>query len=433
MKILLLGSGGREHALAWKLKASSRTERLFVAPGNAGIAEEAECVSMDATDGEAILKFARSNGIGLVVVGPEAPLVSGISDLLRKEGIAVFGPSSQGARLEASKAYTKIFLKKNRIPTASFECFSDPTQAKVYLKGKKYPQVVKADGLASGKGVIIAQDDKEAVEAVVEILEKKKLGAHQSQVVIEDFLEGEEASFMVVSDGKTFLPLATSQDHKRVFDGDQGPNTGGMGAYSPAPVVNPTTHENTLKEIIAPTFEGLRKEGVEYRGILYAGLMIDHEKPSLLEYNVRFGDPECQAILPRMKSDLVELTMAVVEGSLSKFTMQWQERSCVCVVLSAAGYPGVPEKGGVIEGIEVASRLPDVRVFHAGTARREGHWVVNGGRVLGVSALGDTLERAIDRAYEAVGKIHWKGMHYRKDIGTKGLKGINGHGDTCIC
>ncbi|MFO1520039.1 MAG: phosphoribosylamine--glycine ligase [bacterium] len=423
MKILLLGSGGREHALAWKILKSSHTKQLWVAPGNAGIAQEAECVSLDPSQPAAVVDFAKKNKVDLVVVGPEAPLVAGVSDALNREKIAVFGPSAAGAELEASKAYTKALLKKNRIPTAGFECFSDSTQAKAYLKDRKYPQVVKADGLAAGKGVIIAQNEKEAVVAVEEILEKKSLGVHQSQIVIEDFLAGEEASFMVVSDGKNFLPLATSQDHKRLNDGDEGPNTGGMGAYSPAPVVTPKTHDNAVKQIIEPTFAGLRSVGIDYRGILYAGLMIENEVPSLLEYNVRFGDPECQAILPRMKSDLVELMMAVVEGSLSPEKLQWYERSCVCIVLAAEGYPNSPRKGDVIEGIEDAAKLKDVTVFHAGTAKKDGQWVTNGGRVLGVTALGDTLQLAIDQAYAAVKKIHWKGMHYRKDIGKKGLAG----------
>jgi len=426
MKILLLGSGGREHALAWKIAQSRHVSQLLVAPGNAGIASNAECVVLDSANSPEVLRFAKSNEIDLVVVGPEAPLVAGLADTLIAEKIPVFGPVAKGARLEASKAYTKSLLKKKKIPTAAYECFSDPAQAKASLKDKKYPQVIKADGLAAGKGVIIAKDEKEAREAVEEILEKKSLGAHQSQIVIEDFLAGEEASFMVVADGKSFLPLATSQDHKRLNDHDEGPNTGGMGAYSPAPVVTADVHDRAVRTIISPTIAGLVEEGVDYRGVLYAGLMIDEGVPSLLEYNVRFGDPECQAILPRMKSDLVELMMAVAEGSLSKFNLEWYERSSVCVVLAAEGYPNSPRKGDVIEGIEEASKLKDVTVFHAGTAKKDGRWITNGGRVLGVTALGDTLDAAIAQAYAAVKKIHWKGMHYRKDIGEKGLNWLKG-------
>ncbi len=422
MKILLLGSGGREHVLAKKILESSLAERLFVAPGNAGIAEEAECVSLDPANASAVLQFVKENRIDLVAIGPEAPLVAGVSDALIKEKVLVFGPSQKAAELEASKAYTKNLLKQKKILTAGFECFSDATLAKKYLVQKKYPQVIKADGLAAGKGVIICQNENEAFEAIHEILERKSLGTHQSQIVIEDFLLGEEASFMVMTDGKTVLPLATSQDHKRLHDGDCGPNTGGMGAYSPAPVVTSAVHDQTLREIIFPTLQGLREQGIEYQGVLYAGLMIENEKPSLLEYNVRFGDPECQVILPRLKSDFVELMLATAEGRLAKQNLIWDERPCVCVVLAAAGYPGISQKGDVIEGIEEAAKLSNVKVFHAGTTKKDGHWVTNGGRVLGVTALGDTLQQAIHQVYQAVEKIHWKGMQYRKDIGVKGLK-----------
>jgi phosphoribosylamine--glycine ligase len=433
MKILLLGSGGREHALAWKIASSSHTSRLFVAPGNSGIAEQADCVSIEATDIPALLKFAKSNQIDWVVVGPEQPLVEGVADVFLNEGFLVFGPKAQGARLEASKTYTKNLLKKKKIPTAGFEYFSDFNRAKEYLANKKFPLVVKADGLAGGKGVMICQHSEEAIQAVEEILVKKSLGQHQSQVVIEDFLWGEEASFMGIFDGQTFLPFASSQDHKRVYDHDEGPNTGGMGAYSPAPIVNPTVDEKVRREIIQPTLEGLKEEGVDYRGVLYAGLMIQEDQPYLLEYNVRLGDPECQAILPRLRSDFVELALAVAEGHLAGHSLLWEERSCVCVVLTAKGYPGSYEKGDVIEGLEAASRVQDVTLFHAGTLKKNGQWLTHGGRVLGVSALGDTLEKAIARAYEAVEKIHWKGMHYRKDIGQKGLKLAEGYRDPCIC
>ncbi len=421
MNILLIGSGGREHALAYKIKQSPHTQKLFVAPGSHGIAEETECVSLDYSDFSSLMSFIRSESIGLVVVGPEAPLVAGLADRLTDEKICVFGPNAKGARLEASKAYTKELLHQKKIPTASYETFSDASLAVQSLASRKYPLVVKADGLAAGKGVIIAKNIEEATEAIRQILIEKSLGS-QSKVVLEDFLVGEEASFMGVTDGKTFLPLVTSQDHKRVFDHDEGPNTGGMGAYSPAPVVTAEVYQKTIRQIIHPSLEGLKEQGVDYRGVLYAGLMIDQGQPSLLEYNVRFGDPECQVILPRLKSDFVELMMATVERRLDQYQAEWDPRPCVCVVLTAEGYPGVYRKGDVIEGIEDAALLKDVKVFHAGTAKQDGRWVTQGGRVLGVTALGENLKLAIDLAYEAVGKICWKGMHFRKDIGLKALK-----------
>ncbi len=426
MRILLLGSGGREHALAWKIKNSKHTNKLWIAPGSAGMASEGECVSIPLSDQQQLLQFIKTQQIDLVVVGPEAPLVDGFADLAREQGVPVFGPMAAGARLEASKAFTKNFLDQHKIPTASFKNFSDPHLAKEYLKNQTYPCVIKADGLAAGKGVVICQNFQDGVDAIDEILVAKKLGAHQSQVVIESFLIGEEASFMVALDGSHVLALATSQDHKRLLDNDEGPNTGGMGAYSPAPVVTQAVHQRTIQEIIRPTLQGLQKEGIDYRGILYAGLMIDQEKPSLLEYNVRFGDPECQVLLPRMKSDFVELAMACVQGKLDQFQIEWDARVCVTVVLAAEGYPSSPKKGDVIEGIEEAQKLPDILVFHSGTERKNSQWLTAGGRVLAVTALGDTLESAVTKAYEAVGKIHWRGMQYRKDIGKKGMGALPG-------
>ncbi|MBL7685983.1 MAG: phosphoribosylamine--glycine ligase [Deltaproteobacteria bacterium] len=421
MNILLLGSGGREHALAWKILQSHHQPKLFVAPGSDAIAQIAECVALNPSNPEQVLEFSLRSKIDLVVVGPEAPLVAGVADRLRENNISVFGPIQSGAELEASKAYTKTLLKERNIPTAAFETFSDYDSALQYLKNKKYPQVIKADGLAAGKGVVICESSEEATKALEEILIQKSLGAHQTQVVIEDFLKGEEASFMVVTDGKTFLPLATSQDHKRLQDHDHGPNTGGMGAYSPAPVVTPTVHERTLQKMIQPTLEGLQSRKIDYRGVLYAGLMIDHEEPSLLEYNVRFGDPECQVILPRLKSDFVDLMLATAKGELASYKMEWHEKTAVCVVMASAGYPASARKGDVIEGLEKASKLSDVMVFHAGTALQEGKWVTHGGRVLGVTAWGDTLEKAVQKVYEAVSLISFSGMQYRKDIAAKAL------------
>jgi len=421
MNILLLGSGGREHALAWKISQSPRLTQLFIAPGSDAMASLGECVKLDPCKAESLLEFSKSNKIELLVVGPEAPLVAGVADAFWRAGIPVFGPTAGGAEMEASKDFTKRLCKNNRIPTAAYETFENAEAAKAYLENRKLPIVIKADGLAAGKGVIIAESLEQAKEAIDDILVKKTLGA-QSKLVIEDFLFGEEASFMVVTDGKTALPLASSQDHKRIFDGDQGPNTGGMGAYSPAPVVTPGVFDRSMNEIINPSLKGLQHLGIDYKGVMYAGLMIEHEKPSLLEYNVRFGDPECEVILPRMKSDLVELMLATVQGRLSSFKLEWLEKSCVGVVLAAEGYPGTPAKGDVIEGIEAADALDQVKVFHAGTVLKEGKWLSNGGRVLLVSALGDTLREAVNRAYEAVSKIHWRGMQYRKDIGAKAFK-----------
>jgi len=420
MNILLLGSGGREHALAWKISQSPRLKKLFMAPGSDAMALLGECVKLDPCHAEQVLEFAKANHVGLVVVGPEAPLVAGLSDAFWKASIPVFGPTSKGAQMEASKAFTKELCKKNKIPTASYEVFESASAAKNYLKSQKFPLVIKADGLAAGKGVVICENLSQAQITVDEILIKKSVGA-QNKLVIESFLYGEEASFMVVTDGKTAFPLASSQDHKRIFEGDKGPNTGGMGAYSPAPVVTPTVFDRTMKEIIGPTLQGLQEKNIDYKGVLYAGLMIEGETPSLLEYNVRFGDPECEVVLPRLQSDLVELILATVEGRLSQFKAEWHEKSCVGVVLAAKGYPGIPEKGDVIEGIEEAEKLDQVKVFHAGTIFKEGKWLSAGGRVLVVTALGGTLEEAVERAYEAVSKIRWRGMHYRKDIASKAL------------
>ncbi len=420
MNILLLGSGGREHALAWKISQSPRLTKLFIAPGSAAMSQLGECVKLDPCNASQLLDFSKSNQIQLLVVGPEAPLVAGVADVFWKAGIPVFGPTSGGAQMEASKAFTKDLCKKNNIPTASYEVFEEASLAKEYLKNQKLPIVIKADGLAAGKGVIIAENLSQAEEAIEEILVKKSLGV-QSKLVIESFLYGEEASFMVVTDGKTALSLATSQDHKRIFDGDKGPNTGGMGAYSPAPVVTPMVFDRTMKEIIDPTLRGLQKQGIDYKGVMYAGLMIENETPSLLEYNVRFGDPECEVILPRMKSDLIELMLATVEGKLSDYKIEWHEKTCVGVVLAAEGYPGIPTKGNVIEGIDEAEKIEQVKVFHAGTILKDGKWITNGGRVLVVTALGNTLQEAVDRAYQAVSKISWRGMQYRKDIAAKAL------------
>ncbi|MBF0491771.1 MAG: phosphoribosylamine--glycine ligase [Deltaproteobacteria bacterium] len=440
MNILLIGSGAREHALAWKISQSPKLTKLFAMPGSAAISRFAECVNLNFSTPFSLLEFAQKNKIALVIVGPEAPLVKGLADAFQKIGIPVFGPLASGARLEASKAFTKNLCKKYQIPTAAYECFEEANAALSFLKNIapspenpaafphpsrgegafSFPIVIKADGLAAGKGVVICEDLHQASEAIESILVQKTLG-EQNLIVIEEFLRGEEASFMVISDGKTYLPLATSQDHKRVFDGDQGPNTGGMGAYSPAPVVTPSVFEKTLQTIIEPTLAGLKTEGIPYQGVLYAGLMIEKNTPELLEYNVRFGDPECEVILPRMKSDLIDLMLATVEGKLSEFKLEWHEKSCVGVVLAAEAYPASPVKGDEIFGLDEVEKLKDVVVFHGGTVLKENKWFTHGGRVLVVSALGDDLKAAQLLAYEAVAKICWRGMHYRKDIAAKAL------------
>ncbi len=445
MNILLLGSGGREHALAWKISQSPQLKKLYASPGNDAIAKFSECVSLDLKSSESLFEFAKSKNIGLVVVGPEAPLVEGIADLFQKQGIPVFGPSAAGAQLEASKAFTKNLCKKYNIPTAAYECFQEAEAAKSYLNSASFPIVIKADGLAAGKGVVIAETLAEANEAVEEILVKKSLG-EQNNLVIESFLRGEEASFMVICDGNTYKVLASSQDHKRVRDNDEGPNTGGMGAYSPAPVVTARVYEKTLRKIIEPTLVGLKQEGIHYQGVLYAGLMIENEEPQLLEYNVRFGDPECEVILPRLKSDLLELMLATAEGRLSEYidqpqsgvegeapsaslmegatrapVIEWHDQHCVGVVLAAENYPATPTKGDEISGIEDAEKIPNVKVFHSGTVLKDGKWRTNGGRVLVVTALGEDLQKAQANAYEAVSKINWRALHYRKDIAAKAL------------
>ena len=388
MKILVIGSGGREHALVWKLKQSPRVKKIFCAPGNAGISELAELADISAENIPGLLDFAREKTIDLVVVGPEAPLVGGIVDEFQKAGLTVWGPGQQAAQLEGSKYFAKDLMKKYLIPQADFGVFENFQKARDFLKGKKYPLVVKADGLAAGKGVIIARDEGEAVEALSEIMEKKIFGPAGNLVVIEEFLQGEEASLLAFSDGRNILPMVSAQDHKQVFDNDEGPNTGGMGAYSQVPVVTPKIYQEVSEKILKPTIAGLNKEGIKYVGVLYAGLMITKDGPKVLEFNVRFGDPETQVILPRLKNDLVTVIEASLAGRLEKIKMEWDNRACVCVVLAAGGYPGSYVKGDEISGFEEVKRMKDVIVFHAGTKLKDGKIVTNGGRILGVTALG---------------------------------------------
>jgi len=421
MKLLIIGSGGREHALVWKLKQSPRVTKIFCAPGSAGIGELAECVAITPEQLDRLAEFAQKERIDLTVVGPELPLTLGIVDLFESRGLKIFGPNRAAAQLEGSKAFTKEILHANGIPTAAFATFTDAAAARQYLARQKSPYVVKADGLAAGKGVLICATLAEAEAALDEILVRKSFGAAGNKVVIEEFLAGEEASFMALTDGEHVLPLATSQDHKRIFDGDQGPNTGGMGAYSPAPVVTAEVHARILREILLPLLIGLKRQSIRYRGLIYAGLMITQDGPKVIEFNARFGDPECQPIMMRLKSDLLPLLEATIDGKLDQVEAEWYEDPAVCVVLAANGYPGAYDKGKEISGLEKLANWSQGFVFHAGTARENNRWLTAGGRVLGVTARGKTLVEAVEEVYRAVGVISWPGMHYRKDIARRAL------------
>ena len=421
MKILVIGGGGREHALVWKLRQSPRVEKIFVAPGNDGIGESAELVPIAVDDIEKLAAFAEKNRVDLTVVGPELPLTLGIAELFQQRGLKIFAPGREAARLEGSKAFAKEMLRENKIPTAAFATFSDAAAAKKYLGDLKAPYVIKADGLAAGKGVLICASRAEAEAAIDDVLMRRVFGAAGDKVVVEEFLEGEEASFIVLTDGEHILPLASSQDHKRVFDNDQGPNTGGMGAYSPAPIVTPAIHRRIMDEILKPLLAGLKKRGIVYRGTLYAGLMLTADGPKVLEFNARFGDPECQPLMVRLKSDLVPLIEATIEGRLDKVEAEWHDDPAVCVVLTAGGYPGDYVKGKEIRGLERLKDWQSGAVFHAGTVKKDGRWLTNGGRVLGVTARGRDIAAAAAEAYRAVAEIHWEGMHYRRDIAKKAL------------
>ncbi|HET9916965.1 MAG TPA: phosphoribosylamine--glycine ligase [Candidatus Binatia bacterium] len=421
MKLLIIGSGGREHALVWKLSQSPRVTRIFCAPGSAAIGELAECVAINPEQIEQLADFAAREKIDLTVVGPELPLTLGIVDLFEARGLRIFGPNKAAARLEGSKAFTKKILHANGIPTAAFATFTEAAAAKQYLARQKSPYVVKADGLAAGKGVLICATLTEAEAAIDEILVRKSFGAAGDNVVIEEFLAGEEASFMALTDGEHVLPLATSQDHKRIFDNDHGPNTGGMGAYSPAPIVTAEVHARILREILLPLLNGLKRQNIRYRGLIYAGLMITKDGPKVIEFNARFGDPECQPIMMRLKSDLLPLLEATLDAKLDQVRAEWREDPAVCVVLTANGYPGAYDKGNEISGLEKLADWRQGFVFHAGTAKDNNRWLTTGGRVLGVTARGKTLAEAVEEVYRAVGEISWPGMHYRKDIARRAL------------
>jgi phosphoribosylamine--glycine ligase len=422
MRVLLVGGGGREHALAWALARSPRLDRLIAAPGNPGIARHAECVSVKDSAIEELESLARRERVDLTVVGPELPLALGLADRFREAGLRVFGPSAAAARLESSKAFAKDLMARHRIPTARFRTFSESPAARRFCRELGAPLVVKADGLAGGKGALICRTLEEADRAVALCLEERGFGDAGNSVVVEEFMEGEEASFFVLSDGMTVLPLAGAQDHKTVFDDDQGPNTGGMGAYSPAPILDEAMGARVMAEIVLPTINAMRREGTPYQGVLYVGLMITREGPRVVEFNCRFGDPECQAILPRLDQDLLPLLEAVADGKGLPPALGWRADSSVCVVLASAGYPGRYETGRIIRGVEDAERLAGVTVFHAGTAARDGALVTAGGRVLGVQALGADITEAIARAYGAVSRISFEGVHFRKDIGRKAIR-----------
>jgi phosphoribosylamine--glycine ligase len=424
MKVLVIGSGGREHALAWKLAASPRVQRIYVAPGNGGTARDSRLRNVPLTDPKELADWAQAEHVGLTVVGPEAPLAAGVVDLFRARGLRIFGPTRAAAQLESSKAFAKDFMQRHGIPTARYTTFSEAGAAHAYVDQVGAPLVVKADGLAAGKGVVVAATADEAHAAVDAMLQGNALGVQHNdgvaRVVIEEFLHGEEASFIVVSDGRHVQPLATSQDHKRLLDGDLGPNTGGMGAYSPAPVVTPNVHARVMQDIIVPTINGMARDGHPFVGFLYAGLMIDAQgQPRALEFNTRLGDPEAQPILMRMKSDLLDVLLRATDGQLDQVELQWDRRVALGVVLAAHGYPQSPRKGDTITGLPPDS--DDLMVFHAGTVLRDGQLVTAGGRVLCVTALGESVRHAQQRAYEALGSIAFDGLQYRMDIGHRAL------------
>ncbi len=423
MKILVIGQGGREHALLASVKKSAKAKKLYCAPGNGGTAQLAENIAIKADDVENLADFCEKENMGLTIVGPEAPLAVGIVDAFNKRGLRIFGPTKATSKLEVSKIFTKELCRNANIPTAAFEIFDDAEKAKDFVKNSKKPIVIKADGLAAGKGVTVAETEEEAFNAIDDIMVRKIFGASGERIIVEDCLKGEEASIIVISDGTHIAPLASSQDHKRALDGDKGPNTGGMGAYSPAPVVTEEVFDRTIKTIIEPAIKALERKGTPHKGVLYAGVMVDKGEPKLLEFNARFGDPETQAILPRLESDLIELIEASIDGRIDKHSLKWKEKACVSVVLASGGYPGKYDNGKEIKGLDEAASLKDIFIFHAGTKLQNDKKVItNGGRVLNVVSLGDTIEKAAEKAYKACADISFENMYYRKDIGYKAIK-----------
>lgn len=420
MKVAVIGGGGREHTLAWKLSQSLNVEKLYAIPGSAAMAEIATCVSIPLSDLEGIADYCVQEGIDMLVVGPEVPLTEGLADICQAKGLAVFGPNKAAAQMEGSKVFAKNLMKKYNVPTAAYASFTDGEAAKQYIHEQGAPIVVKADGLAAGKGVVVAQTEEEAIDAVNAMMEDHIFGASGGRIVIEECMVGEEASLLTFVDGKTIVPMISAQDHKRIFDNDEGPNTGGMGAYAPAPVMTPALIKEVEDTILRPTIEGLRQEGITYQGCLYAGLMITAKGPKVVEFNCRFGDPETQAVLPLLDSDLAEIMYACTQGKLRPDMVQWKPASACCVIMASAGYPASSHKGDVIEGLDALDK--DAMVFHSGTAKKDGSYVTNGGRVLGVTAVAPTLQEAIDKAYKNVQAIHFDGQQVRSDIGVKGLK-----------
>jgi len=426
IKVLIVGSGGREHVLAWKIRQSPKVDELYCAPGNGGIGEVAECVDIKADDIPGLLKFAKKKKIDLTVIGPEAPLVAGIVDAFEKEGLRVFGPSQAAAQLEGSKVFSKEFMHRRNIPTAVFKSFDNAEEAIGFLEKSQFPLVVKADGLAAGKGVIICQKLEEAKTAVKQIMKEKVFKEAGNKIIVEECLDGEETSILAVSDGENYVLLSSSQDHKRIFDDDVGPNTGGMGAYSPAPVATEAVLKAVEARIIEPVIRGMQQEGNPFKGILYAGVMVTLDGPKVLEFNVRLGDPEAQAVLPRLKNDLVDVLLAACDGRLQEVNLEWDPRYCVCVVMSSGGYPGPYETGKEISGLSKIKDA-DTVVFHAGTKRQDGKVLTNGGRVLGVTSLGQKIDKAIEKTYAAVDKIKFDHCFFRRDIGAKALKKATGN------
>ena len=421
MNILLIGGGGREHSIAEALSKSSKINELHCIPGNAGIEKIASCHNYDISNQQEILNFCENNNIDIVFIGPEIPLVEGLADYLNRNSFFTFGPNQKAAKLEGSKSFTKDMCKKYNIPTATYETFSNAKDALVYIDNHSIPLVIKVDGLAAGKGVIIAETRDHAINSVNEIF-SGKFGNAGDEIVIEEFLDGEEASYFIISDGESFIPLTSAQDHKRIGDGDIGLNTGGMGAYSPAPIMNKELEEKTINKIIKPTIKAMNDYGSPYIGILYAGLMIKDNEPKLIEYNVRFGDPECQVIIPRLENDLVELLVNVKEKNLDNYTLKWKENFAITVVLAAKGYPESYETGDEIKGLDAIGNIDDVEIFHAGTKNKDNKIVTSGGRVLNINGYGKNLVDAKEKAYSLVKKINWSGCYYRKDIGWRALK-----------
>lgn len=422
MKVLVIGNGGREHVLTWKIAQSNRVDELYVAPGNAGTARIASNLSIDSCDIDGLIDFASREEIDLTFVGPEAPLVAGIVDRFQDRGLKIFGPDSKAAQLEGSKVFSKDFMDKYNIPTAEYRSFVRPVEAVKYIKDKGVPIVVKAEGLAAGKGVFVAETEKEAIEAVNSIMIDERFGQAGERIVIEEYLSGEEATVLAFVDGETIVPMLPSQDHKPIYDNDQGPNTGGMGAYAPAPVVNESLMNDIYDNILRLTISGLKEEGIRYKGVLYCGLMISDNEARVLEYNVRFGDPEAQIILPLLKTDIIDIAEAIVAGNLANIELSWLDKKAVAVIMASGGYPNNYQKGKVITGIEKAENQDNITVFQAGTAVCQGNIVTDGGRVLAVTALGEDYRSTIDLAYQGVSLIDFEGAYYRKDIASKALR-----------